>query len=121
MTWDRRAWIVLASLSGFVAVIMGASAAHGVADPRTADLLKTGAQYQAIHALAMLACAALVTEGLAAALFLAGTLLFSGSLYALAAGAPGWTGMITPLGGLLFLGGWLSLAWAGWRKNAPSA
>jgi len=121
MSWDRRTWIVLAALSGFIAVIMGASGAHGVADPKAADLLKTGAQYEAIHALAMLACAALITEGLPAALFLAGTVLFSGSLYALAAGAPNWTGMITPLGGLLFLGGWLSLAWAGWRENAPTA
>jgi uncharacterized membrane protein YgdD (TMEM256/DUF423 family) len=121
MRWDRRGWIVCASLSGFIAVAAGASGAHGVADPRTAELLKTGAQYQAIHALAVLACAALITEALPATLFLAGTLLFSGSLYALALGAPNWVGMITPAGGLLFLGGWLSLAWTGWRENAPSA
>lgn len=121
MTWDRRSWIVLGALSGFIAVAMGAGGAHGVHDPRAAELLKTGAQYEAIHALAMLACAALITEGLPPLLFLAGTVLFSGSLYALAAGAPDWVGMITPLGGLLFLGAWLSLAWAGWRESAPSA
>lgn len=121
MRWDRRGWIVSAALSGFIAVAAGASGAHGVADPRAAELLKTGAQYEAIHAVAVLACAALITEGLPATLFLAGTVLFSGSLYALALGAPGWIGMITPMGGLLFLGGWLSLAWAGWREGPPTA
>jgi uncharacterized membrane protein YgdD (TMEM256/DUF423 family) len=45
-------------------------------------------------------------------MFLGGALLFSGSLYALAAGAPRWTGAITPIGGLLFLAGWAVLAWA---------
>ena len=50
--------------------------------------------------------------GAAALLFGAGILLFSGSLYGLALGAPGWTGMITPVGGLLFMVGWLALAFA---------
>ena len=51
---------------------------------------------------------------LAAPLFLGGVLIFSGSLYAMALGAPRWFGAITPIGGLLFLAGWGVLAWAAW-------
>jgi uncharacterized membrane protein YgdD (TMEM256/DUF423 family) len=47
-------------------------------------------------------------------LFLAGTIIFSGSLYGLAAGGPRWLGAVTPIGGLAFLLGWLALAWAAW-------
>jgi uncharacterized membrane protein YgdD (TMEM256/DUF423 family) len=60
MADDRRTWIRLAAVSGFVSVAAGAFAAHGVTDPAAKDLLRTGAQYQAIHALAVLAWAALV-------------------------------------------------------------
>jgi uncharacterized membrane protein YgdD (TMEM256/DUF423 family) len=117
MKWSRRNWMTLAAISGFIAVAIGAFAAHGVADPRAKDLLKTGAQYEFMHALATLACAALMQAGagrarFAPAMFLGGTALFSGSLYALAFGAPHWIGAITPIGGLLFLAGWATLAWA---------
>ena len=66
--------------------------------------------------LATLLCAALIAgmprARLAPAWFLGGSLLFSGSLYALALGAPRWTAIVTPFGGLLFLAGWAVLAWA---------
>ena len=106
----------LAALSGLVAVAAGAFAAHG-ADSRSAELLRTGALYGMTHALATIGCAAFMALGagkarFAPAFFLGGTLLFSGSLYAMAAGAPGWLGMITPLGGLLFMAGWALLAWS---------
>ncbi|MGR4863753.1 DUF423 domain-containing protein [Caulobacter sp. LARHSG274] len=111
----------LAALSGFLAVAFGAFAAHGVRDARAAELLHTGAFYQMIHALAVFAWLAarqsarkeagarpgLWTPGL----FLGGTALFSGSLYALAFGAPPVLGLVTPFGGLCFLAGWLLLAW----------
>jgi uncharacterized membrane protein YgdD (TMEM256/DUF423 family) len=110
-------WMGLAAASGFLGVCAGAFGAHGMADPTGRELLRTGATYELIHALAALAAVALARLGarrarIAAALFLAGSALFSGSLYALALGAPRLTGVVTPLGGLLFLAGWAALAWA---------
>ena len=115
--WTRRNWMTLAALGGFVSVAVGAFAAHGVADPAARELLKTGAMYGFMHTMATFACATFMQVGarrarFAPAFFLSGVALFSGSLYALAFGAPRWIGAITPLGGLLFLAGWLTLAWA---------
>jgi uncharacterized membrane protein YgdD (TMEM256/DUF423 family) len=123
MRWDRRSWIRLAAISGLISVAAGAFAAHGATDPAARDLLRTGAQYQAVHALATLAWAALSAAdrtrgGWTPALFLGGSALFSGSLYALALGAPKLAGAVTPLGGLLFLAGWASLAWSGGSRQA---
>lgn len=101
-----------AALSGFLAVAIGAFAAHGIEDPRAIDLLDTGARYQMYHALAVFAAAVLARQRLgsiAAWFFLGGAVLFSGSLYALAFGAPAWLGAVTPLGGLGFLAGWALL------------
>lgn len=123
---EARGWsLPLAALSGGLAVIAGAFAAHAVRDPTSKELLRTGASYQAIHALAaVLACLAADRLGRAAALaawlFLAGALLFSGSLYALAFGAPRLVGAITPLGGLGFIAGWLLLAFAARPMPAKS-
>ena len=110
----------LAALSGFLAVAFGAFAAHGARDARAAELLHTGSLYQMTHALAVFGWLAVRRAGqdgaggkvglTAPALFLAGTVLFSGSLYALAFGAPRALGMVTPFGGLCFLAGWLLLA-----------
>jgi uncharacterized membrane protein YgdD (TMEM256/DUF423 family) len=115
--WTRRLWMQLAAVNGFVAVAVGAFAAHGVHDARAAELLKTGAQYGFMHTMATLACATFIQLGakrarFAPAFFLSGAVLFSGSLYAMAAGAPNWVGAITPIGGLCFLIGWGVLAWA---------
>ena len=124
MTIDRRSrvWLSLAAANGFVAVAAGAFGAHGVADALAKDLLKTGAQYQLIHALAVLACFAAWRAGvrlaaLAAWLFLGGCLLFPGSLYLMALAGARWAGPITPVGGLLFLAGWATLAAAPWLAN----
>ncbi len=114
----RRDWAAsLAALSGAVAVTAGAFAAHAVRDLAARELLRTGATYQATHALAAL-IAALAGGRLgrgarpATWLFLAGTVLFSGSLYGLALGAPRLVGAIAPLGGLALIAGWLALAFA---------
>ena len=113
----RTGWVVrLAALSGFLSVAFGAFAAHGAKDARTAELLHTGALYQMTHALAVFAWLIMRQAGGKAglwtpSLFLGGTVLFSGSLYALAFGAPRILGMVTPLGGLAFLAGWALLAW----------
>ncbi|MFI4935232.1 MAG: DUF423 domain-containing protein [Caulobacterales bacterium] len=109
--------MTLAALSGLVSVAAGAFAAHSLKDPAAKELMKTGASYEFMHAMASLACATFMQVGaararFAPAFFLSGTVLFCGSLYALALGAPRLTGAITPIGGVLFLTGWGVLAWA---------
>ena len=124
-----RGWIVLAALSGAVAVIAGAFAAHGIdagteAGIRARGWLQTASHYQAVHAIAMLVVAALAAGArldvrLATAaqiLFLVGGLLFPGALYALALGGPRWFGAVAPAGGLAFILGWLALAAAAIRR-----
>jgi len=116
MDLQARTWMVLASLSGLLAVAAGAFGAHGVSDPQAKAWLQTGAQYQLIHALAVFACVILwrlggTTAQLAAWLFLAGGLLFAGSLYLMALGAPRLLGAVTPIGGVLLILGWGALAW----------
>ncbi|HEX5380496.1 MAG TPA: DUF423 domain-containing protein [Phenylobacterium sp.] len=120
----RRYWMMLAAVGGFLSVAVGAFAAHAVTDPAAKELLKTGASYGFMHSIATFACATFMQIGArraryAPAFFLPGVVLFSGSLYALAAGAPRWVGAITPLGGLLFLGGWATLAWAAAEIDQP--
>jgi uncharacterized membrane protein YgdD (TMEM256/DUF423 family) len=115
--WSRRSWLTLAAAGGFLSVAFGAFAAHGIADPRGQELLRTGSLYGFIHSLATFASAALLQMGaprarFAPAFFLSGVVLFSGSLYAMALGAPRWLGAVTPIGGLCFLAGWAVLAWA---------
>lgn len=84
-------------------------------------VFETAARYQIYHALALLGAAWAATRwpgpALAAAgwLFVAGTLIFSGSLYLLSLTGLRWLGAITPVGGLAFLAGWLCLAWRAWR------
>ena len=115
--WTRRNWMTLAAVSGFLSVAIGAFAAHGLTDPRAQEWMRTGATYGFMHAMATLACATFIQVGArrarhAPAFFLSGVVLFSGSLYAMALGAPRWLGAVTPVGGLLFLIGWAVLAWA---------
>jgi uncharacterized membrane protein YgdD (TMEM256/DUF423 family) len=116
--WTPRTWTGLAAISGLLAVALGAFAAHGMTEPKPIEWLHTGSQYQMVHALAVFAALALHRAGargmgLVAALFLVGTVLFSGSLYAMALGGPRLLGAITPLGGLSFMAGWAVMAWRG--------
>ena len=101
---------VLAALSGAIAVAAGAFGAHG-AEGKAAEWLRTGGQYQLIHAVAALVALRMEARG-PAALFVAGGAVFALTLYAMAFGAPRWLGAITPIGGALLIGGWLWLAWA---------
>jgi uncharacterized membrane protein YgdD (TMEM256/DUF423 family) len=119
-----RLFATLGAASAFVAVAAGAFGAHALRARLSPDLLavfETGARYQMYHALGLLAVAWAVTRWpspwppRAGWLFLAGTVLFSGSLYALALSGIRWLGAITPLGGLAFLAGWLCLAFAASR------
>jgi uncharacterized membrane protein YgdD (TMEM256/DUF423 family) len=113
-----RLFFALGSASALVAVAAGAFGAHGLRARLTPDLLgvfETGARYQMYHALALLGVAWAVTRWpgpwpvRAGWLFAVGTLLFSGSLYALALSGMRWLGAVTPLGGVAFLAGWACL------------
>jgi uncharacterized membrane protein YgdD (TMEM256/DUF423 family) len=122
-----RVFLTLGALSGFLAVALGAFGAHSLRDRLSADMLQvfqTGVTYQMYHALALIGVGILLSRfsidgspWLTASgwLFVAGTVLFSGSLYALALTATSWLGAITPLGGVAFLLGWLALAIGLWR------
>ncbi|WP_018864161.1 DUF423 domain-containing protein [Thioalkalivibrio sp. ARh3] len=119
-----RALVVIAALLAAVAVVLGAFGAHALQDrlsERALATWQTGVQYHFIHALALLLLAALwshLATGWATAsavAFVLGILLFAGSLYALALGAPRVLGAIAPLGGTAFILGWLGLAIAAWR------
>ncbi len=114
-----RLFFGVGTLSALVSVAAGAFGAHTLRTRLTPEYLavfETAARYQMYHALAMLAVAWAVTRwpGLlpvwAGWLFVAGTVLFSGSLYILALTGTRWWGAVTPLGGLAFLAGWLCLA-----------
>jgi len=119
-----RVFAGLGALSAFLAVAAGAFGAHALRARLSPDLLavfETAARYQMYHALGLLAVAWMVTRwpgpwpARAGWLFVAGTVLFSGSLYALALTGVRWLGAITPLGGAAFLAGWLCLAWGASR------
>jgi uncharacterized membrane protein YgdD (TMEM256/DUF423 family) len=119
-----RVFLALGAISAFVAVGAGAFGAHALRTRLAPDLLavfETGARYQMFHALALLAVSWAVSRehGSAAQvagwLFVTGTVLFSGSLYALALSGVRALGMVTPLGGAAFLAGWAALAWSALR------
>ena len=118
-----RIFFVIGSAAAFLAVALGAFGAHALKNSLSPDVLVTfevGVRYQMYHALALLAvgwaCTRWPGKAVTASgwLFVAGTLLFSGSLYILSLSGIRWMGAITPLGGVAFLAGWLCLAWAAW-------
>jgi uncharacterized membrane protein YgdD (TMEM256/DUF423 family) len=124
-----RLFFVLGSVSAGVAVALGAFGAHALKarlSPEMLAVYDTGVRYQMFHALALLAVAwtgtrwpnsaAITVSGW---LFIAGTLLFSGSLYALSLSGVRGLGAVTPIGGLAWLLGWAALAW-GVAKSTPA-
>ena len=121
-----RLFIIIGALSGGIGVAAGAFGAHALRarlEPRMLEVFETGARYQMYHAIAMLAAAWIVTRfpgalsNASGSLFLAGTLLFSGSLYAMALTGVRALGAITPLGGVCFIAGWACLALAAMRQR----
>ena len=123
----ERVFFGLGAVSAGLAVALGAFAAHGLRSrisPEALQTFETGARYHMYHAVALLAVAWAATRWPGAAvtaagwLFVAGTLLFSGSLYLLAVTGVRVLGAITPFGGLAFILGWLALAWAAWAARA---
>lgn len=120
-----RTFFLIGALSAFVGVAAGAFGAHGLKERLSADMLavfETGVRYQMYHAFALVAAAWAAARwpgALTSAsgwLFVAGTLVFSGSLYVLSLTGLRWLGAITPIGGLAFLAGWLCLAAACWKS-----
>jgi uncharacterized membrane protein YgdD (TMEM256/DUF423 family) len=122
-----RAYLLAAAFFGFTGVALGAFAAHGLKSHLTTQYLavfQTAVQYQLIHALALLGVALLARQAgsrvlaTAGALFSLGILLFSGSLYLITLAGLN-LGLVTPLGGVLFLCGWLCLGVAAWQRPTP--
>ncbi len=120
----KSAWFAVGALAGALGVALGAFGAHGLKSRVSAELLavfETGVRYQMYHALALLAVGLAAARGtspwISAAgwLFVLGIVVFSGSLYVLTFSGARWLGAITPLGGLLFILGWLTLAVGAWR------
>src|SRR3954452_1275328 len=120
----ERIFFGLGAISAFIGVALGAFAAHGLKarlDPTMLATFETGVRYHLYHALGLLAVAWAATRWPGVAvnasgwLFVAGIVLFSGSLYALSLTGVRWLGAITPFGGLAFLAGWACLAWAAWK------
>lgn len=127
----KNKWLFIAGLSGFLCVAIGAFAAHGlskVLEPKELAWIETGVKYQMFHTIAILAIGilqlcreALVTNkmvNIAAWTWAYGILLFSGSLYALALGVGKFLVWVTPIGGTLFLIGWLCLAYGGFKSKS---
>lgn len=115
MNDGARFWAMAGAANAFLAVAAGAFGAHGLrsrVSERMLEVFETGARYQMFHALGLLAVAWLASqrEGVANAAggaMLAGVVLFSGSLYAMALTGVTKLGMVTPLGGVGFLVGWV--------------
>jgi uncharacterized membrane protein YgdD (TMEM256/DUF423 family) len=120
----ERTFFIAGALIGLLGVALGAFAAHGLESRLSADDMdtyQTAARYHIYHALALLAAAYAAQRfgggwSIAAGwLFIAGVVLFSGSLYVLAVSGVKFLGAVAPLGGVCFLSGWACLAIAAWR------
>ena len=119
---------LFAAFAGALGVVLGAFGAHslrGSIEPRLMETFQTAVQYQLIHALALLMVS--LTMGwlgqslsfeISAYAFMAGVILFSGSLYGLVFTDMKWLGPVTPLGGLCLIVGWLALLVGGFRQIA---
>ena len=119
-------FFVLGCLFAFVGVAAGAFGAHGLKTVLSADLLtvfETGVRYQMYHAFGLFVVAWTAQQSSQAAawvsmagwLFVAGIVLFSGSLYLVSLSGVRWMGAFTPVGGVALLAGWLTLAWGVWK------
>lgn len=127
---NRRTTLLVAGILGGTGVALGAFGAHALKETLLergmAGVWDTATKYQLYHALAFLALGPWIARGVerptraldwAARCWLIGTVLFSGSLYALALGAPRWAGPITPLGGVFLLAGWACVIAAAFSRS----
>lgn len=122
-----RIFLAIAGALGGISVILGAFASHTLKE-RLSDhalaIWETGTKYQMYHALALILIALLISRfpnstllNVAGFAFIAGVFIFSGSLYALSLSGIKWLGAITPLGGVAFIIGWISLTLAASRLS----
>ena len=121
--------LALGAVSGAISVMLGAFGAHALKARLSADALsafQTAVQYQMMHSLALIALGLWllrypddVLSRYAALAFCLGILFFSGSLYGLTLGGPRWLGPVTPIGGTLFIAGWLFFAVAAIKTPIP--
>ncbi|EOX4861948.1 TPA: DUF423 domain-containing protein [Haemophilus influenzae] len=122
----KNKYLTLVALSGFFCIALGAFAAHGlknILDVKALSWIDTGLEYQMFHIIAVLAVALSALRDnqfarLSMSSWLIGILLFSGSLYALAFEASNVIVWITPIGGTLFLIGWISLAYGSFKSKS---
>lgn len=119
-----RLFFAAGAISACLAVAAGAFGAHGLKSRLDAEMLsifETGVRYQMYHAFGLIVVAWALTRWpghllwTSGWLFIAGTVIFSGSLYLLSLTGQRWLGAITPLGGLAFIAGWLCLASVIWK------
>ena len=121
-----RFFLTIASIFAGLSVILGAFASHGLQSrlsERALEIWETGTKYQMYHSLALILVALLLFNEtisstflpIAGFAFIAGIVLFSGSLYALSLSGTKWLGIITPLGGVAFIVGWICLAVVPWN------
>ncbi len=124
-------FIFSGAISGLAAVAFGAFGSHALKDmlsERYMNVFQTASDYQFIHSLALVLVGILVLQSSSSVkltwsgrCFLLGIILFSGSLYLLSISGIRWLGMITPLGGIFLILGWLILAWAASTELQPAA
>jgi len=124
-----QVFLIVAAILGGTGVMLGAFASHGLKSKLSESLLsafETGVTYQFYHALALFALALWLKQSpsvwfvASGYLWLAGVVLFSGSLYALALTGVKWFGPITPIGGVLFIAGWVCLLVGAMKLGAGS-
>jgi uncharacterized membrane protein YgdD (TMEM256/DUF423 family) len=118
--------VIIGAIIGALGVAAGAFGAHGLANtltPERMDTYEIAVRYQMYHALALFAVAWAISHWpgqtgwliAAAWLFVAGVVLFSGSLYLLIVSGWRWMGAVTPLGGIAFIAGWVCVVVAAWK------
>lgn len=111
---EKKLWIIISAVSGFAGVAIGAFGAHGLREKLSAEMLevyKTGVLYQFIHTIVLLilSLSNFIKGKISLIFFLAGIILFSFSLYLYSTTGISFFAMITPVGGVCFLIGWLWL------------
>jgi len=109
---DRKLWIIISAVSGFTAVTIGAFGAHGLKEklsPEMLEIYKTGVLYQFVHTIVLLVLSLtnILKTKIPSVFFLLGIIFFSFSLYIYSTSGTKFFAMITPVGGVCFLIGWL--------------
>jgi uncharacterized membrane protein YgdD (TMEM256/DUF423 family) len=120
---DKIIWIVISAISGFTAVAIGAFGAHGLKEKLSVEMLevyKTGVLYHLIHSVVLLALSlnTMIKPELPSIFFILGIILFSFSLYIYSTSGIRFFAMITPVGGIAFLIGWLLIIYEAIKLNS---